>query len=188
MADVTVRLEASRAAVDEMIRVIERSESGWSTPRAEGKWSPSQVVEHVARSLEEGAHVVAGRPSKFPTLPIFARPVLRALLFNRVLRQGRFPKARTNKALNPAIDVSPATPADGIKRLGEACDSFERECRASAQVRERLTTGTFGPIALADYVRFTELHTQHHRMQMPMAHDTTGPTSSGEFPRQESKL
>ena len=36
-------------------------------PRAPGKWSPSQIIEHVARSLEESANMAAGRPSKFPS-------------------------------------------------------------------------------------------------------------------------
>jgi hypothetical protein len=53
MADVNDVLAANRAAVIDVVVAAERSAATWTTPRAPGKWSPSQVVEHVARSLEE---------------------------------------------------------------------------------------------------------------------------------------
>ena len=62
-----------------------------SVGRAPGKWSPSQVVEHVGLVLEESANVVSGTPSKFPTLPAFVRPMVRRLLFNRVLKKRGIP-------------------------------------------------------------------------------------------------
>jgi hypothetical protein len=56
MADINTALAESRAAVDQMLSAAERSGSAWATPRAPGKWSPSQIVEHVARALEESAN------------------------------------------------------------------------------------------------------------------------------------
>src|SRR5438552_17280460 len=114
MADVNSTLAANRDAIGDLIAAAERSGGVWAVPRAPGKWSPSQVVEHVARSLDESANVVSGAPSKFPTLPFFLRPVVRAFLFNRVLRTNAFPKAKTNKAMNPAS--GPATPGEGRVR------------------------------------------------------------------------
>ena len=165
MTDVSARLETARAAVDELILAGEKSASVWTRPRAPGKWSPSQIVEHVARTLEESAHVFGGRPSKFPNFPSPLRPVIRVLLFNRVVRSGKFPKAKTNKAMDP-LD-GPATADEGRARLQEACRAFERECLVCAKKGERITTSTFGEVSTADYVRFIEVHTQHHRMQMP---------------------
>ena len=136
-------------------------------PRAPGKWSPSQVVEHVARSLDESANVVSGAPSKFPKLPFFLRPVARGMLFNRVLRNGAFPKARTNKAMNPA--EGPATPAAARTRLEEAHARFDRACRASATSGGVVSSATFGNVSVSDYARFMELHTRHHCRQMPGA-------------------
>jgi len=63
MADVSTVLAGNRAAVDDLIAAADRTGAAWATPRAPGKWSPSQVVEHVARALEESANVVAGTPS-----------------------------------------------------------------------------------------------------------------------------
>jgi hypothetical protein len=89
-------------AVEQLIVAGENAGAAWATPRAAGKWSPSQIVEHVARALEESANMAAGRSSRFPRLPSVIHPLVRGLLFRRVLRNAAFPKAKTNKAMNPA--------------------------------------------------------------------------------------
>lgn len=165
MTEVDTTLAANRDAIDTLIAAAERSAGVWTIARALGKWSPSQVVEHVARSLDESANVVSGAPSKFPRLPFFLRPVVRGLLFNRVLRTGGFPKARTNKALDP--DAGPATPAEARVRLERALERFDRECRACAKAGGVVASATFGKVSVADYARFIELHTRHHCKQMP---------------------
>jgi DinB family protein len=166
MADLHSTLAANRDAVTELVATAEQCGPKWTAPRAPGKWSPSQVVEHVARSIDESANMISGAPSKFPTLPFFLRPVARTLLFNRVLRTGTFPKAKTNKAMDPAS--GPATPSDGRRRLEDALARFDRECRACAQADGTVSSGAFGRVSVADYARFIELHTRHHCRQMPM--------------------
>src|SRR4030095_14187030 len=97
-----------------------------TTPRAPGKWSPSQIVEHVAGGLEEGANVVSGAPS-IPMPPAFLRPLAR-LFFNRILKKGVFPKGfKAHKALNPTS--GPATPAEARVRVGGGRASVAQECR-----------------------------------------------------------
>lgn len=164
MADINTALAASREAIEQMIVAGERSGPAWAVARAPGKWSPSQIVEHVARSLEESANMAAGRPSKFPRLPAVIHPVVRGLLFNRVLRKGGFPKAKTNKAMNPAS--GPTSPAEGRARLEAAHQQFDVACRQVASSGERLRTTTFGAVPVEDYVRFMEIHTRHHGKQM----------------------
>jgi hypothetical protein len=63
MAEIGTALAASRDAIEQLIIAGERTGAAWAAPRASGKWSPSQIVEHVARSLEESANMAAGRPS-----------------------------------------------------------------------------------------------------------------------------
>jgi hypothetical protein len=167
MADVNAVLAANRAAVNDLIAAAERSGAAWTTPRAPGKWSPSQVVEHVARALEESANVVAGAPSKFPTFPGFLRPLVRGLFFNRVLKKGAFPKAKTNKAFDPAS--GPATPVEARGRLETSLARFDQECRSRAASGESVVSTIFGTVSVEDYARFQELHTRHHRTQMPDA-------------------
>src|SRR6266566_339156 len=60
MANVNDALAANRDAVLDLVAAAERSAATWTTPRAPGKWSPSQVVEHVARSLEGSAKLFSG--------------------------------------------------------------------------------------------------------------------------------
>ena len=164
MADIDAALAASRDAIDQLIAMGEGTGAAWATPRAPRKWSPSQIVEHVARSLEESANMAEARPSKFPRLPAILHPVVRGLLFKRVLRKSAFPKAKTNKAMNPAS--GPATPADGRARLEAAHRRFEDACRQVASKGERLQTTVFGAVSVEDYVRFMELHTRHHGRQI----------------------
>jgi DinB superfamily len=165
MADINVALAGSREAIEHLIVKGDRTGPAWTAPRAPGKWSPSQIVEHVARAIEESANVAAGRPSKFPKLPAVLHPVVRGLLFRRVLKNAAFPKAKTNKALNPAS--GPATPAEGRARLEMAHRQFEEACRQLASRGERMRTTTFGAVGVEDYVRFMEIHTRHHAQQMP---------------------
>jgi hypothetical protein len=166
MADVNDVLAANRAAVDDLVAAAERSAATWTTPRAPGKWSPSQVVEHVARGLEEGANIVAGAPS-IPMPPAFLRPLAR-LAFNRVLKKDAFPKGfKAHKALNPGS--GPATPAEARVRLEGAYARFDQECRRRAASGQHLVSTAFGTVSVEDFVRFNAIHTRHHCKQMPGA-------------------
>jgi hypothetical protein len=164
MADINTALAASKDAIDQLMAAGERTATAWAAPRAPGKWSPSQIVEHVARSLEESANMAAGRPSKFPRLPGVLHPIVRGLLFKRVLRKAAFAKAKTNKAMDPAS--GPATPADGRVRLETAHQKFAESCRQTVSNGGRMRTTIFGAVPVEDYVRFMELHTRHHGRQM----------------------
>jgi hypothetical protein len=167
MADLNSALAASKEAIEHLIASGERTGPAWAVARAPGKWSPSQIVEHVARSLEESANMAAGRPSTFPRLPAVVHPVVRGLLFKRVLRKAAFPKAKTNKAMDPA--AGPATPADGRARLERAHESFDQACRQLVSRGECMRTTIFGAVAVEDYIRFMELHTRHHGKQIGSA-------------------
>ncbi len=164
MADINTALEASKDAIEQLMAAGEWTATAWTAPRAPGKWSPSQIVEHVARSLEESANMAAGRPSKFPKLPGVVHPIVRGLLFRRVLRKSAFPKAKTSKAMDPAS--GPATAAEGRVRLETAHRKFDEACRQTASRGERIRTTIFGAVPVEQYVRFMELHTRHHGKQM----------------------
>ena len=164
MADINAALTASKEAVDQLIGASEGTGPAWTASRAPGKWSPSQIVEHGARALEDSANVAAGRPSKFPKIPAVLHPVVRGLLFRRVLRKAGFPKAKTNKAMDPAS--GPSTPAEGRARLETAHKKFDEACRQLSARGESMRTTTFGVVGVEDYVRFMEIHTRHHRKQV----------------------
>jgi hypothetical protein len=167
MADVNDVLAANRAAVLDLVAASERSAATWTTPRAPGKWSPSQVVEHVARGLEEGANVVSGAPS-IPMPPAFLRPLLRLFFFNRILKKDAFPKGfKAHKAMNPTS--GPATPAEARVRLEGALARFDEECRRRVASGQHVVSTGFGMVSVEDFVRFNAIHTRHHCKQMPGA-------------------
>ena len=115
------------AAAAEVLEAASRAGDTWNTPRTPGGWSPAQVVEHVSLTLEQGAAVVSGRQSKFPNFPAILRPLARGLYYNRVLKEGRFPRSRTTAALEPSQDG--ATLAEADARLQAAVRNFNQACR-----------------------------------------------------------
>jgi len=167
MTDIDLPLAGVRAAVAELVAAAERVGVAWTRPRAPGKWSPSQVVEHVARIMEESANVASSRPSKFPMIPFFLRPIVRVLVFRRTLRRKAFPKMKASNAFVPA--AGPATPADGRVRLQGALTRFDQACRARAASGQDVASTIFGAVPVADFARFQELHVRHHILQMPGA-------------------
>jgi hypothetical protein len=163
MTEIDTALAASRDAADELIRAGEQSGAAWIVPRAPAKWSPSQIVEHVARGLEEAVNIATGRPSPVSMPPAVVRPISR-FVFKRVLRKAAFPNGlRAHKAVNPAS--GPATPAEGRIRLETAHQKFDETCRRIAADGRPMTT-IFGSVPVQDLVRFLELHTRHHTKQM----------------------
>jgi hypothetical protein len=165
MADVNAVLAANRAAVLDLVAAAERSATTWTTPRAPGKWSPSQVVEHVTRGLEEAANIVSGAPT-IPMIPAVLRPLAR-LYINRILKKGVFPKGwKAHKAFDPTS--GPATPAEARVRLEGAHAKFDQACRRRAASGQDVVSAD-GTRSVEDLVRFNTLHTRHHCTQMPGA-------------------
>jgi hypothetical protein len=163
VASIDTALAASRAASEQLLADAEAMAARWATPRVPGKWSPSQIVEHVARSYDGAVHMAAGQPSAFPRLPVLIHPFVR-IVFRRLLRKGSFPNGRTTKAMNPL--AGPSTPGDGRARLEAAHDRFEAACRDLAARGAPMPTTMFGAVPVEDFVRFLELHTRHHDGQI----------------------
>jgi hypothetical protein len=153
------------AAVAELIAASDRCQANWTAPAAPGKWSPSQIVEHVARALDESADVTAGKPTKFPKFPAIVRPLVRVVFFNRTVKKGTMPKAKTNPAMNP--ENGPATPTEGRARLNAAIARFDAASRALASQGKPLVHPIFGQVDIADHIRFQAIHARHHCKQMP---------------------
>jgi hypothetical protein len=165
MADLNTSLAGTRAAATDLLAASDRAAASWSTPRAPGKWSPSQVVEHVARIMDESTNVVAGNPSKFPKLPFFLRPILRMFFFRRTLRKNEFPKMKAIAAFDPASGS--ATPSEAHVRLEASVMRFDQACRARAASGQDVKSTIFGAVPVAEFARFQELHIRHHRSQLP---------------------
>lgn len=160
-------LSSIRTTVLHFARAAQASADQWTVPRAPGKWSPSQVVEHVAMALEQSANDMIGRPTRVVSLPGPMRFLARTLGMNRVVRTGRLFKARTNSAMNPA--AGPATAAEAEARLSVAMNAFDAAVRKASAQGDTIRSVTFGKVRLTDYIRFQEIHVQQHGKQLPGA-------------------
>ncbi|HEX8211935.1 MAG TPA: DinB family protein [Longimicrobium sp.] len=135
----------------------------WDRPRAEGKWSPGQIAEHLALAYEASGEVLHGRsPGGAP--PRILRPLLRTLLLRPVLWLGRFPVAsKAPGVMRPGTSTAPAPAL--LDRLQAAAAAFESAAR---EVRGTTTDHpAFGRLPVVDLVRLQEIHTRHHHLQLP---------------------
>lgn len=165
MADVAGALQQNRAAAEALCAAADEARAAWDVPRAPGKWSPAQVVEHVARALEQSARELRGEPALFPKFPGPLRPVMRGLFFNWILRRGSFPRGtRTNAAMDP--ERGAATPAEARARIHEAIHDLDQAVKTRDAGLGPVHTGAFGAVSLPDYLMFQAIHTRHHTPQV----------------------
>lgn len=168
MTPLETSLADNRAAVDEFLAAARSLDTGqWSTPRAEGAWSPGQVVDHVAIVYEYSRDVVRGTVSG-GSLPRFLRPLLRRVVVDPVLKSGRYTrKGRAPGFLRPAPASPPA--AQAIARLEAAAREFDAAIRTSSG--PDVVHPFFGRMTASDYVRFQAIHTRNHRRQLTSTSD-----------------
>lgn len=166
MTGLETALADNRAAVAEFADAARSlGAAAWSTPRAEGAWTPAQIVQHVAIVFEYSRDVVLGRPPG-RSLPRFLRPLLRRLAVDATLKAGRFRrKARAPSMFAPSADAPGLS--EGLARLDAALAGFEGAIRSGhPEGRHYVTHPFFGRIPTIDYVRFQAIHTRHHRRQL----------------------
>jgi hypothetical protein len=137
----------------------------WAEPVAPGKWSPAQIVDHVAVTTEAALRAIKGDTS-MGSIPRFLRVIPRALGFTPTLRKGKFPEKQRGPAVfapsrgHPAFDASAAR----LERALSALESHVRElAKAGTQEFEH---SIFGRVSVVDYIRFGALHTEHHERQL----------------------
>jgi hypothetical protein len=66
--------------------------------------------------------------------------------------------------MNP--EWGPPTPEEGRARLETAARELERTVQHLGGIA---SSKVFGAVPVSDYIRFQELHTRHHRAQLPVA-------------------
>ena len=164
-SELNTSLRGVHDAIGALLATADGVRSAWKVPRAPGKWSPSQVVEHVARIMDESAKAAAGAPSVFPTIHPFLRPIVRVLVFKRILRRNAFLKMKAIEAMDPPTG-SP-TPREARVRLDAVLLRFDQACRARAASGQDVASTMFGSVSVADFARFQELHVRHHHLQLP---------------------
>ena len=164
-ADLEEALAAHRAALDDFAERVVRLEPGaWDRRPAEGKWTPSEIAEHLRLALDAVSRELSGSSRMRPMVPAPVRALLRWRLLPRVLRGGRLPKARAPREARPAAPDLDA--ANALRRLAEELARFESACRECGGSR-RVFHPYFGRLTLVKTSRLFAAHARHHAAQLP---------------------
>ena len=138
----------------------------WQQPRAEGKWSPAQVAEHLAVAYELSRRMVAGNANVTEGLPPrLLQPLIRTLVRLTVLRTGKFIKAKAPVVFQPSS--APAAQDVLLRRLETASTGLEQDAmRAKQTGQTAFDHAFFGRFGVAEYLQLQAYHTVHHRGQL----------------------
>jgi hypothetical protein len=138
----------------------------WEQPVGPGKWSPAQIVDHIAVTTEVALKAINGDPS-MGSIPKFLRFIPRKLGFDPTIRKGRFPEKQRGPAIFAPSTGHPAYEASAAK-LERAMVALETHVRnLMAENKHSFEHTFFGRVSIADYVRFGTLHIEHHERQLP---------------------
>ena len=138
----------------------------WAAPVAPGKWSPAQILDHVAVTAEVSLKAIKGDAS-MGSIPRFLRFIPRVFGFNPTIKKGRFPEKQRGPAIFAPSTGHPSYEA-GAARLESAVSALEQHTRDLAKAGTlAFEHSFFGAVTIADYVCFNALHTTHHEEQLP---------------------
>jgi hypothetical protein len=163
--------EHATAARDFAGRAAAVPDVEWGRPRAPGKWSPAQEVEHIALAYEIFAADLRGERTMRVIVPPGRRLLLRALVLPYILRRGRFPvAARAPREARPSpSETAVGGKAELLERLDAAVRSLEAALGPAerADASRRVTHAYFGSLDLPKALRLSAVHTHHHARRLP---------------------
>lgn len=135
----------------------------WLLPRADGKWSPAEIVEHLTLAYDVLLRELGGGPGMQIRTTLWQRLLLRLTLFPKILRGEPFPaNARAPREMRPAMPAIDQPSA--IARFRDLAARFDSETR---EVRSgRLTHAYFGRSSVQKGVILCARHVQHHLQQL----------------------
>jgi hypothetical protein len=140
------------------------SEADWGRSPAGLAWTRGQIAVHVALSLEAFARDLAGGPTLQPRANRFWQTLFRWVVLPHVLFHRSFPiRARSPRELRPEAAVPDR---ESVATRVEAAWAGLRAAIQRADSRRRVMHPYFGPISVWRAVRFSAVHTDHHRRQL----------------------
>lgn len=159
-------IEANRRAVSafaEAVRAI--APARWATPRGPGKWSPSQVTEHVVLTYEQSRRMLEGT-FVGPAKPWFRQLLARRLGLPPLFKRGAFGKGPIRGP--DFIEPSDAPPSSAVllDRLEQVARALEQRLADPSGKVVTVVHPIFGRLPLTDLLHFLWIHTDHHRPQL----------------------
>ena len=167
MSDVEKVIAENRKATEHFLATARSvAKEKWEQPVAAGKWSPAQIVDHIAVTTEVALKAINGDPS-MGSIPKFLRFIPRKLGFDPTIKKGRFPEKQRGPAIFAPSAGHPTYEAS-VAKLERAMVALESHVRnLMAQNKHSFEHTFFGRVSIPDYIRFGTLHTEHHQRQLP---------------------
>lgn len=153
-------------------RLIEDATSGLSeaelTGAPQGKWSPAQVLEHLAKAFGGSAkafemQIEAGELQPLRKLTMKERAGIFLLLSLGYFPEGRKAPERTVPSDNPEGFATLRRTLENLDRAGRALDELEKKYGARDTV---FTHPILGPLTVPQWRKFHFVHTRHHMKQV----------------------
>lgn len=141
----------------------------WQRPRGEGKWSPAQIVEHLALTYEAALRELEGAGAMQARVGPWQQRILRWFLLPHILYHRHFPlRSRSPREIRPA-ERPAAEPREALERLESLGERFEERLRATWEAGGgAITNPYFGSVPPLRALRFVAVHLEHHRRQLPV--------------------
>ena len=163
------RTEAERLHTDAVSDLVATAssvpEARWRAPRAEGKWSPAETVEHLTIAYDVLLRELAGGGGMAIRTTLWQRILLRLTLVPKILRDGAFPKgARAPRETRPQMPEHGQ--AEAIARFRERATRFSETAADPRHARARLTHAYFGRASVTNTILLCARHIEHHRAQL----------------------
>jgi hypothetical protein len=167
MAEIEDVIAENRKATEQFLTTARNVPTGkWEQPVAPGKWSPAQIVDHIAVTTEVALKAINGDPS-MGSFPKFLRFIPRKLGFDPTIKKGRFPEKQRGPAVFAPSTGQPSYEAS-VEKLHRAIAALETNVQGRmAKGEYAFEHSFFGRVSIPDYIRFGTLHTQHHERQLP---------------------
>jgi hypothetical protein len=144
----------------------------WMAPRAEGKWSPAEIVEHLNLAYDALLRDFAGEGGMKIRTKLWQRILLRFTLVPKLLRGAPFPaNARAPRETRPATaNPDQAAAIAGFRERSARLGAAAAEA-VSSRRRVRLTHAYFGRSPVPEAILLCARHMQHHLKQLESGKD-----------------
>ena len=142
-----------------------RSDADWESS-AHGKWSPAQIVEHLALGLEWSARKFAERRAHAPMARRPRRPAEHVAWF-LILGLRWFPAGR--KAPEKTVPGAGITRAEAERHFRDGLEAWDRIARELLPARGTdlfVRHPRLGDLNMEEWIRFHGIHARHHARQI----------------------
>ena len=136
----------------------------WDVARAEGKWSPAEVVEHLILTYDTMTGEAGGAPGMRLRTKWWPRLLWRFTILPRLLRGAPFPPGvPAPRELRPTVTRGRS---EAIAAFRDRAAKFDAAIASGLGTPKKLTHAYLGKLSLPDAMLFCARHMQHHEKQL----------------------